>query len=464
MSIVSASMASSLAFLLLLAVSAAALHHMPASGNGGFSVDLIHRDSPKSPLHDPDSTPFSRISAAAGSSRARAAYFLSRISMTSSSSSPNEDGAVTDFYSGITPVNNSAYLMHLMLGTPETEIVVVLDTGSDLNWVNCKPCHTCHHHNAAIFKPRASSTYKAVSCHADNCLLLEKHASCTRTSKCQYRYGYGDGSVVEGLLSTETLRFDSTGGHRVEFPMIRFGCTHRIKGTTFNQLAVSGIVSLGGGKLSLIRQLGSAIGSKFSYCLPSFLETSAKGRLNFGSSAIVSGPNSVTTPLIPTNYDTFYVLHLEQIIVAGKAIAVKASEKLGGGRGNIIIDSGTTLTLIDDASTLKAVARKVARSTKLPQVKDPNESFVLCFDVSGVKHYTKLFPELTFRFSGGASLVLPIENAYVLAAENTACLGLISSGDIGVNIFGNIAQQNFHIGYDLESMKLTFAPADCANL
>jgi hypothetical protein len=31
-----------------------------------------------------------------------------------------------------------------------------------------------------------------------------------------------------------------------------------------------------------------------------------------------------------------------------------------------------------------------------------------------------------------------------------------------VAILGNIAQQNMHIGYDLEKWTVTFAPADCA--
>ena len=32
-----------------------------------------------------------------------------------------------------------------------------------------------------------------------------------------------------------------------------------------------------------------------------------------------------------------------------------------------------------------------------------------------------------------------------------------------VSVLGNIAQQNMHVGYDLDKRTVTFAPADCAN-
>ncbi|PKA50117.1 Aspartic proteinase CDR1 [Apostasia shenzhenica] len=451
--------------LSLFIVSAAAILPMLCTGEA-FSVELIPRDSPSSPLHNPDSTPFSRILAAAGSSRVRAAYFINRILKAGFSSSLSAVEAVDDLNLEITSTAGvGAYLMNFELGTPPRKMMAVADTGSDLIWVQCKPCDSiCFHQNSSIFNPRDSSTYKAVSCHADYCLYLNSSARCTKTSSCHYRYGYGDGSVYDGLLASETIGLYSSGFNRpVQFPKTRFGCTHWSNGTSADLGGAAGIIGLGGGKLSLIRQMGSAIGSKFSYCLPSFLQTSATGRLNLGSAARVSGANAVSTPLIRIEeHDTYYILGLEQIIVAGHSIAVNRSLNLGGRGGNTIIDSGTTLTFVDN-TTLKAVASVVASNVRLPQVKDPTEYFHLCFNVSGAAE--RGLPKLTFRFSGGALVVLPRENAYVQVAENTECLALIPNAVESVNIFGNIAQQNFHIGYDLENMKLTFVPvADCSKL
>ncbi|PKU82654.1 Aspartic proteinase CDR1 [Dendrobium catenatum] len=405
-------------FLFILSV----VIHLPSlvwCTSGGFSVELIHRDSPKSPLHDPNSTPSSRIRAAAQRSRSRAIYFRDAIRKAhlSSSAIPMDDAS--NFYSEITP-NTFEYLMSFYLGTQ----------------------------SAPLFDPQSSSSYKTIPCNTDSCSILPQ-SSCDSSSQCYYQYGYGDKSIVEGILSTETIGFDSTSGRPVQIPTTLFGCTHQSNGTFDKNDA--GLVGLGGGKLSLIRQLGSTIGNKFSYCMPSSTQTSANSQLNFGSNAVVSSSNAVTTPLISGSPDTFYFLNLEHISVAGKTV-----------QGNIIIDSGTTLTLIDD-NTLQSGESDVKSSINLPQVKDPNGVFNLCFDVSGTGASAQ-FPEITFEFSGGASVVLQQPNAFVEAEQNILCLAMISSGTIAdsINIFGNIAQQNFHIGYDLATMQLTFAPTNCA--
>ncbi|XP_020683676.1 aspartic proteinase CDR1-like [Dendrobium catenatum] len=436
--------------------------HLPilawCSGSG-FSVELIHRDSPKSPLYDPDSTHSSRIRAAAERSRSRAIYFRNAIhkARLSSSALPMDDA--NNFYSDITP-SNFEYLMSFYLGTPAKKVLAIADTGSDLIWVQCVPCKECYNQSAPLFDPQSSSTYKTIPCNTDSCSLLPQ-SSCGSSSHCDYQYGYGDKSIVEGYLSTEIIGFDSNGGRPIQIPTILFGCTHQSNGTFDKNEA--GLVGLGGGKLSLIRQLGSTIGNKFSYCLPSLDKTSTTSQLNFGSNAVVSGDNAITTPLISRSPDTFYFLSLEHISVDGKTIIVgNPMPENGFSQGNTIIDSGTTLTLIND-NTLQSVESSVRSSISLPQVNDPIGVFNLCFDVS--KTGTSIhFPEIIFQFSGGASVVLQPPNAFVETGQDILCLAMVSSGATAdsINIFGNIAQQNFHIGYDLTNMQLTFAPTNCA--
>ncbi|KAG0452787.1 hypothetical protein HPP92_025451 [Vanilla planifolia] len=401
--------------VVLLLFSAAALLPLIASGQGGFTVDLIHRDSPQSPLYDPTSTPSSRLRAAAARSRERAIYFGRAMRNATLAASDN-------FYSTVSP-NDFEYLMSFYLGTPPTEVLAIADTGSDLIWVQCKPCDQCYTQTAPLFDPQASSTYKVVSCSAQTCSALPQ-SSCASGSQCEYNYGYGDGSLVDGFLSSETVGFHSTSGRPVQIPSTVFGCTHQSKGT-FNKNG-AGLVGLGGGQLSLVRQLGSVISNRFSYCLPSDQSSTTK-----------------------------------KISVGGQGSVALNPAALANGQGNIIIDSGTTLTILDD-NTLQSVSKKVATSVGLPQVSDPNKVFDLCFDVSGAGGNAK-FPDITFHFSGDASVVLQQSNAFVESAKNTVCLAFVSNKGNGVSIFGNIAQQNFHIGYDLGAMQLTFAPTDCSN-
>ncbi|KAM0854915.1 hypothetical protein ACQ4PT_050117 [Festuca glaucescens] len=49
-------------------------------------------------------------------------------------------------------------------------------------------------------------------------------------------------------------------------------------------------------------------------------------------------------------------------------------------------------------------------------------------------------------------------------AEGTMCLAMAAAAQQNpVSILGNIAQQNMHVGYDLDKRTVTFAPADCAS-
>ncbi|PKA45987.1 Aspartic proteinase CDR1 [Apostasia shenzhenica] len=449
-----------------------------AFGGGGFSVDLIHRDSPESPLFDPTSTPLSRLRSAVERTRARADYFniaTARAVLLKRPININDVNYDTDhnIQSEIFP-NSFEYLMKLYLGTPAEETLAIADTGSDLIWVQCEPCDECYHQKPPLFNPQSSSTYKVVSCNADACSVLPQ-SGCGSGTLCQYQYVYGDQSYVLGNLATETFSFDSgarsAGRRRVQVPKVMFGCTHESNGTF--ESAGGGLVGLGGGQLSLITQLGDAIDHKFSYCLPPF-DKNSSSRLNFGSMATVSGPGAVSTPIIRGDPETFFFLNLEQISVGdGKndsVIAVKPRQSTGSitwTQGNIIIDSGTTLTLIDDES-LQSLVRKLTKIISLPKVSDPLGVFSLCFDVSGAtsSEISNNVPDITFHFSG-ADVVLKPLNSFVKTEENTLCLAFVSSGEIGGggnNIFGNIAQQNFNIGYDLRSRKLTIAPADCTNI
>ncbi|KAK8945584.1 Aspartic proteinase CDR1 [Platanthera guangdongensis] len=370
--------------------------------------------------------------------------------------------AEIDIHSDIIP-NTFEYLMTFYIGTPPEKLVAIADTGSDLIWVQCSPCKLCYTQKPPLFDPSSSSTYKSVSCNDDSCAALPE-SGCAAGDHCQYHYSYGDRSYVVGDLSVDTLSFDSAEAESpVQIPKILFGCTHESNGTF--GAAGAGLVGLGGGQLSLITQLGDSIDHKFSYCLPTLSKNqSFTGRLNFGSNAVVSGTSTVSTPIVPGDPETFFFLKLEYISISGEnrtntaaPIAVKPATQ---NRGNIIIDSGTTLTLIDDES-VRSLAAQLTKTVKLPS---------LCFDVSGAAGNStgedESMPDIIFHFAEDADVVLKPLNAFVMTDDATLCLAIVSNRDLGggggdISIFGNIAQQNYEIGYDLGAMRLTFSPANC---
>ncbi|CAN1157131.1 Aspartic proteinase CDR1 [Linum perenne] len=398
----------------------------------GFSMDLIHRDSSRSPFYNPQETSAQRINNAARRSIARVHRF-------------------SNIIHHITVVaNNGEYLVNISLGTPPFSIVAIADTGSDIIWTQCKPCNNCYKQDAPVFDPKSSTTYRTVSCSSDACNSLQNEgSSCSSNGQvCQYQVSYGDQSHTQGDVASETLTLASTA-----LPKTIIGCGHDNAGT-FDSKG-SGIVGLGGGSASLISQLGSSIAGKFSYCLVPYTSTKPTSTMNFGTNAIVSGSNVVSTPLFSDpSQPTFYFLQLQAISVGTKKIPFQSSSITSSG-GNIIIDSGTTLTLVPTqflSQLSEAVESQVMGGTK---TSDPQGFFSLCYVIdSNIK-----VPPVTVHFQG-ADLAMTSDNIFIHVSDKIMCLAFYANDEL--SIYGNVAQQNFLIGYDLQKHTISFKPTDCS--
>ena len=114
-------------------------------------AELIHRDHPDSPL-----------SFARGPSDV-----ISRRLTTAGVEFTNPISGQPD----VSYSFEAEYVMTLYLGTPAQKFVVIVDTGSDLVWVQCQPCNSpyqCYNTTLdPIFDPSASSSYSRVPC-SDN--------------------------------------------------------------------------------------------------------------------------------------------------------------------------------------------------------------------------------------------------------------------------------------------------------
>ncbi|XP_042487363.1 aspartic proteinase CDR1-like [Macadamia integrifolia] len=408
-------------------------------GNGGFSVDFIHRDSMISPSYDPSVTHFERLQNAFRRSVSRVNYFKQSLISPSQVSTP------------ISPVGG-AYLMQISFGTPPVSNLAIADTGSDLIWIQCKPCVPCYKQVAPLFDPTKSSTYKNISCHTQECDLLESY-TCSSEGSCGYEYSYGDDSFTLGFLATETFTLGSASSSSISLPKKIFGCGQDDEG--FFNKEESGLVGLGGGPLSLISQMKSTIGGKFSYCLVPLDNANAKSKLKFGSDAVVSGDGVVWTPLVSKDLDpTFYYVTLEGISVGNKRLVFKKySRKANAVEGNIILDSGTTLTFLP-SDFYDNLVSEVKKSINAETVADPEGQLGLCYKVgSGIN------VSITAHFTG-ADVQLKTLNTFVKISDKIVCLAFVPVED-DIAIFGNIAQNDFLVGHDLEARKIYFKPTDC---
>ncbi|TMX01667.1 hypothetical protein EJD97_023993 [Solanum chilense] len=344
-----------------------------------------------------------------------------------------------------TSQGSGEYFARLGIGEPAKEFYMVIDTGSDINWLQCEPCDVCYQQTDPIFNPSDSSTYNQVPCNSPVCAALELSGCYTDT--CMYQVSYGDGSFTEGELATETVSFGDSGS----FPNVAIGCGHDNEGLFTGS---AGLLGLGGGSLSLPSQVKA---TSFSYCLVD-RDSDSSSTLEFNS----AGPSdSVFAPLLRNSRrDTFFYIGLEGISVGGEMLQVPASifQVDDNGRGGIIVDSGTAVTRLQSSaySALRDTFVKYAQN--LPSAGE-FELFDTCFDLSSMSIAN--VPTVAFHFSGGRTLPLRAQNTVVpVDSSGKYCLAFAST-DESMSIIGNVQQQGIRVSYDLSNNLVGFSPDKC---
>ncbi|KAI3909017.1 hypothetical protein MKX01_007867 [Papaver californicum] len=355
--------------------------------------------------------------------------------------------------------------MVLAVGTPALPLLAVADTGSDIIWFQCTPCDVCFPQiTSPIFAPENSSTYENIPCATNQCDALSSVSNAIPCdgNACKYNISYGDGSISIGNFATETLTFESTSGANSVIPVanMAFGCGHKNTGT-FSSLG-AGLVGLDAGPFSLVSQLGSIIDNKFSYCLVNVnANRTRSSKLTFGSNPkLVNGAEVVSTPIIFKENLSFYFLTLEAISVGDVRIpfntSATSSDEVLLEEGNIIIDSGSTITSLP-TDFYAAFEAEMKKAITIDSVPDPNTSSSLCYPGDSDP---SLVPAVTAHFTD-ADIVLSPLNLFRLKGDNKefACLAFRPTD--GVAIYGNIVQNDFIVEYDLVNKLVSFMTTDC---
>ncbi|XP_051140633.1 aspartic proteinase CDR1-like [Andrographis paniculata] len=422
-------------------LSATSRRSTPAGGGRSAKFALMSRSSPNSPFYNASETPYDRIQDAFRRSNLRQAGI--RL-MKESMISPAKDAQ-----SSIT-VDNTEYIMRMFIGDDNDRQVVFLipDTGNFVTWTQCKPCHECFHQYDPIFDPSRSKTFKTIPCTAPECKSLV-HYSCGHHDACVYEVAYADGSRSQGTLSVDTAYLDNKAQYLEAFPNFVFGCGHKNSGIFRGRS--SGIASLGDHPLSLIRQFGE---NKFLYCLEN-LNSPFDGIIIFGERAEATGPDVVTTPVVKKEGHHFYYITLDAITVGGQRLGFADSGK----EGNIIIDSGTTMTYLPrDLYNAVAAAVKAGIPDTPLQTTDK-----LCYKIpeGGVKWQ---FPEIKASFKGGMDVLLPRAGIFVSPQPGVLCMSILPNAGNTDNIFGYLSHFDHIIALDLNAHTLRIKPEDCQTL
>ncbi|KAK7258497.1 hypothetical protein RIF29_24076 [Crotalaria pallida] len=342
------------------------------------------------------------------------------------------------------------YFTRLGVGTPARYVYMVLDTGSDVVWLQCAPCRKCYSQTDRVFDPSKSRSYAGIPCGAPLCRRLDT-PGCNSKKICQYQVSYGDGSFTFGDFSTETLTFRGTRVARVAL-----GCGHDNEGLF---VGAAGLLGLGRGRLSFPVQTGRRFNNKFSYCLVDRSASSKPSSVVFGDSAV--SRTARFTPLIKNpKLDTFYYVDLLGFSVGGapvRGISGSLFRLDQTGNGGVIIDSGTSVTRLTRPAyiALRDAFRVGASHLK----RAPEFSlFDTCYDLSGQTEVKVPTVVLHFR---GADVSLPASN-YLIPVDSSGSFCFAFAGTMnGLSIIGNIQQQGFRVVYDLAGSRVGFAPRGC---
>ncbi|KAL5972284.1 hypothetical protein ACLOJK_041537 [Asimina triloba] len=349
------------------------------------------------------------------------------------------------------------YIVTVGFGSPSRKLSLAFDTGSDVTWIQCKPCSPnsnsgggCYTQQEPLFDPSQSTSYRDVSCTSSQCSQLKSGTgnpgTCSSSSTCQYMIGYGDGSTTSGSFAQETLTLTPND----IISNFYFGCGHDNQGL-FGSAA--GLLGLGRHPLSIVQQTSSKYNRAFSYCLPA--SSGSSGYLKIGSDAMSSSSSNVKFTQLEPGSNSFYFLDVTGIKVGGQELPPQVFAN-----GGTIIDSGTVVSRLPPsayAALRSAFRQAMANYTMAKEY----EIFDTCYDFSGLESVT--LPKIVLRFAGDVEVDVDATGIILRASANQFCLAFAGNKyEDSVGIIGNRQQRTYDIVYDVAGERVGFGAGGCS--
>ncbi|VYS68508.1 unnamed protein product [Arabidopsis thaliana] len=360
-----------------------------------------------------------------------------------------------------------ALILSLPIGTPSQSQELVLDTGSQLSWIQCHPKKIKKPlpPPTTSFDPSLSSSFSDLPCSHPLCKPripdFTLPTSCDSNRLCHYSYFYADGTFAEGNLVKEKFTFSNSQ----TTPPLILGCA---KESTDEK----GILGMNLGRLSFISQ---AKISKFSYCIPT--RSNRPGLASTGSFYLGDNPNSrgfkyvslLTFPQsqrMPNLDPLAYTVPLQGIRIGQKRLNIPGSvfRPDAGGSGQTMVDSGSEFTHLVDVAYDKVkeeIVRLVGSRLKKGYVYGSTAD--MCFDGNHSMEIGRLIGDLVFEFGRGVEILVEKQSLLVNVGGGIHCVGIGRSSMLGAasNIIGNVHQQNLWVEFDVTNRRVGFSKAEC---
>ncbi|KQK19838.1 aspartyl protease family protein At5g10770 [Brachypodium distachyon] len=449
-------------------------HRVSPSSSGGSWAPLSHLHSPCSPAAGGrDSAPPPKtLSATLQWDEHRAGHIQRKLSgnaapmddageetpqSTQVTSSPaanvNVGKSSTDsaFEQGIVPAATGPGGQKKLPGVAQS---MVVDTASDVPWVQCAPCPQpqCYAQSDVLYDPTKSILSAPFPCSSPQCRSLGRYANgCTgagNTGTCQYRVLYPDGSGTSGTYVSDLLTLNADPKGAVS--KFQFGCSHALlRPGSFNN-KTAGFMALGRGAQSLSSQTKGTFskGNVFSYCLPP--TGSHKGFLSLGVPQHAASRYAVTPMLKSKMAPMIYMVRLIGIDVAGQRLPVPPAVFAA----NAAMDSRTIITRLPPTAymALRAAFRAQMRAYRAVA---PKGQLDTCYDFTGVPMVR--LPKVTLVFDRNAAVELDPSGVML-----DSCLAFApNANDFMPGIIGNVQQQTLEVLYNVDGASVGFRRAAC---
>lgn len=321
---------------------------------------------------------------------------------------------------------------------------VILDSASDVPWVQCVPCPVppCHPQTDTFYDPSRSPSSAAFSCSSPTCTGLGVYANGCVNNQCQYLVRYPDGSSTSGGYINDLLTLDASNA----VSGFKFGCSHAEQGS-FDARA-AGIMALGGGPESLLSQTASRYGNAFSYCIPGI--PSDPGFFTLGVPARASSRYVVTPMVRYSQAATYYGVLLRAITVAGQPLAVAPAVFAAGS----VLDSRTAITRLPPTA-YRALRAAFRSSMSMYRSAPPKGYLDTCYDFTGVVNIR--LPKISLVFDRNA--VVTLDPSGILFND---CLAFTSNSDDRMpGVLGSVQQQTIEVLYDVGGGAVGFRQGSC---
>lgn len=374
----------------------------------------------------------------------KAKQAMRNVSSSSSSSSSQEEQDRSQLRGDAADAGAAALVLGLSVGSQV--VYGVIDITSDLVWMQCGYCPSCHRLTPAgtpTIVLEASPSFLGIGCATPYCehVVTGGRANCDAATGnlCTYEeVFYGGDQYTSGFLAIETFTFGA---------MVRrvvFGCSGDVAVGGLDGGA-SGFLGFSRGPLSLVAQL-QLYG--FSYFISSGDSSSSQSSFAL-STAPMQQPAMHSTPLIPAtakqNPQLYYV-NLIGVQVDGELLTAIPAGTFDGD-GGVYLSTTLPVTYLEEAGyrVLKQELVSRIQSQGVAPVSGVDLDDPLCYMTRSLLEDIKV-PHLALVFHGAdATMDLRTENYFLAVDGGQTCLTILPS--TGGSVLGSLLQAGRTIAY-----------------